>query len=290
MERIFLFIGNTFKAAFICFAIVLSLAAQQAQSQTEPIRNQGIVDLIQAGRATPQQKQQFDVASQAFTSQHYAEALAGFKALLQELPGDPLLSKFAAESDLNCGDGKFAVDTLRPVVQTNPDDWQASALLAHAYAATGDNKARDAAMVHMLELRQKGVTPPDMQVYILETIKVGDNTLVIRPSLVPWGPYKVHFLGQLMNAQGQIFFRMTLESSDFDQRSFARDHPKEAAAGLRRFSLDGYRQTGPNTQTHMTFGFYEGEPPYETVREKFLSIAENKEHPTSMLSGLPVLH
>jgi len=143
-------------------------------------------------------------------------------------------------------------------------------------------------MAHMLELRQKGVTPPDMQAYILESIKVGDNTLVIRPSLVPWGLYKVYFLGQLTNAQGQIFLRMTLESLDFDQNLFARQHPKEAAAGLRLFSLDGYQQTGPNTQTHMTFGFYAGEPSYETVREKFLAIAEKKERPISSRSGLPV--
>ncbi|MGA8029773.1 MAG: hypothetical protein WB992_21730 [Bryobacteraceae bacterium] len=37
-------------------------------------------DLIE--RLTPQQKQQFDLASQAFNSQHYADALVGFKDLI----------------------------------------------------------------------------------------------------------------------------------------------------------------------------------------------------------------
>ncbi|MGA8028265.1 MAG: hypothetical protein WB992_14070 [Bryobacteraceae bacterium] len=264
----------------LCVIAALCCAFAQA-AQIESTQ-----DLI--GRLTPQQKQQFDLASQAFNSQHYAEALAGFKALLQEIPGEPVLSKFAAESGLNSGDEKFVVDILGPLVQANRDDWQATALLARAYAAMGDNKARDAAMARMLELRQKGLTPPNMQAYILERIKIGDDTLVIRPSLVPWGPYNVYFLGQLLNAQGQIFFRMTLESPDSDQNLFAQQHPKEAAAGLRLFSMDGYQQTGPNTQTHMTFRFYTGEPSYNTVREQFLAIAEKKENPISSRTGLPV--
>jgi tetratricopeptide (TPR) repeat protein len=267
------------KLACIISAALCCAIAQAAQIESSQ-------DLV--ARLTPQQKQQFDAASQAFNSQHYADALAGFKALLQELPGDPVLSKFTAESALNSADGKFALDILQPVAQSNPDDWQAAALLARAYAATGDNKARDAAMAHMLELHQKGVTPSNMQAYILERIKLGDNTLLIRPSLVPWGPYKVYFLGQLLNAQGEIFLRMTLESSDSDQILFAQQHPKEAAAGLRLFSMDGYQQTGPNTQTHMTFGFYTGEPSYDVVREKFLAIAEKKQTPISSRSGLPV--
>lgn len=123
--------------AALCCAI-----AQGAQIESSQ-------DLIE--RLTPQQKQQFDLASQAFNSQRYADALAGFKALLQELPSEPVLSKFAAESGLNSGDEKFAVDILGPLVQKNPDDWQATALLARAYAGIGDNKARDAAMAHMLE-------------------------------------------------------------------------------------------------------------------------------------------
>lgn len=54
----------------------------------------------------------------------------------------------------------------------------------------------------------------------------------------------MYFLGQLMNAQGQILLRITLESSDSDQGLFAQQHPKEAAAGLRLFSMDGISKLG----------------------------------------------
>lgn len=242
-------------------------------------------------RLTPEQKQQFDTASQAFASQRYPQALAAFKQLLQQVPGDPVLSKFAGEAALDSGDAKFALDTVKPVAEGNSDDWQATALLARACAELGDKNARDAAMAHMLELRQKGLTPAGMQAYLLERVKLDDKTLMIRRSVVPWGPYNVYYLGQLINAQGQIFFRMTLESSDGDQSFFAQEHPKEAAAGIRLFSIDGYAQTGVDstgrmTQKHITFGFYTGEPSYDTVREKFLAIAEGKATAISSRTGL----
>lgn len=246
-------------------------------------------DLLQ--RLTPEQKQQFDTAVQAFQAQRFGAALTGFKQILQQLPADPVVSKFAAEAALNTGDAKFALDGLKPIAQANPDDWQAASLLARAYAETGDTRGRDGAMAHMVELRREGATPPNMQAYLLERIKVGDNTLLIRPSLVPWGPYKVYYLGQMLNPQGQVFFRMTLESSDADQAFFARQHPQEAAAGTRFFSMDGYAETGldsngQRSQQHMTFGFYTGEPSYEVVREKFLDIANRRAAPLSGRTGL----
>lgn len=96
--------------------------------------------------------------------------------------------------------------------------------------------------------------------------------------------YKVYDLGQVSDAQGKLFFRMTIESSDFDQGWFAKEHPKEASQGLRSFSLDGYKETGLNangqrTQTHYTYKFFVGQPPYKTVREEFVTIASGKGKP-----------
>jgi len=62
---------------------------------------------------------------------------------------------------------------------------------------------------------------------------------------------------------------------------FAKEHPKGASEGLRRFSLDAYLETGLNssgqrTQTHFTYKFFDGQPAYETVREEFLKVANGK--------------
>ncbi|HEY4899605.1 MAG TPA: tetratricopeptide repeat protein [Terriglobales bacterium] len=236
-------------------------------------------DLV--NRLTPQQKQQFDDAVKAFSAQRYADALAAFKNMLDQLPGDAVLSKFAGEAALNAGDKSFALKAVRPIAQADPNDWQAAALLTRACAESGDAACRDSGIAHMLELQRQGVTPENMQQYVVEHVKVGANTLVIWTSLVPWGHYKIYNFGQVAGSDGKVFLRITLESNDADQGLFAQEHPKEAAKGIRSFSLDAYRDTGLNangqaTQTHYTYKFFVGQPSYETIRDEFVKITDGK--------------
>jgi hypothetical protein len=244
-------------------------------------------------RLTPAQKQQLESAGKSFGGGNYAEALAGYKVLLNQLPGDALMTKLASESALDVGDTAFALSSLRPVAQAAPDDWQATALLTRACAESGDLPCRDKAMAHMIDLHRRGITPPRMQQYIVERVKVGDNTLLIRASLEPWGPYQIYDLGQVTDASGSTFLRTTIESSDADQALFKEQHPKEAADGARSFSLDAYRETGRNssgqrTQAHFTFKFFVGQPSYAIVREEFIHIANGTSKPISNRSGLVV--
>lgn len=71
------------------------------------------------------------------------------------------------------------------------------------------------------------------------------------------------------------------------QPIFQKEHPAEAAKGERRFSMDGYseQQHGPNgtaTQTHATYGFFDGRPTYDTFRDRALTIAQGQ---SSLVSG-----
>ena len=166
-------------------------------------------------------------------------------------------------------------------------------MLARAAAESGDRQTRDAAMINMAMLRQHGITPPNMTQYVLERTKVGENVITIRCSLVPWGPYKVYYLGNVADAKGVTFLHISLESSDPDQALFAKEHAKEAAAGLRSFAMDAYRETGLNqagqrTQTHFTYKYFMGQPPYDAVREEFINIANGKTSPISSRTGLIV--
>jgi len=244
-------------------------------------------------RLTAAQRQQFDAAKKAQLAEQYAEASAGFKALLQDLPGDSLLTKWASDAALDMGDSAYALGMLKPLVQANFQDWQAVSMLARAAAESGDKQTRDAAMMNMEMLRQHGMTPPNMTQYVLERMKVGGNVMTFRCSLVPWGPYKAYYVGQVADAKGATFLLISLESSDADQVVFAKQHAKEAAAGFREFTLDAYRETGLNqagqrTQTHSTYKYYMGQPPYDVVREEFLNIANGKTSPVSSRTGLIV--
>jgi hypothetical protein len=244
-------------------------------------------------KLNPQQKQQFDQTGRLFAAKQYAEALAGYQRLLGELPGDAVLLKYASEAALNSGDPTFALNALKPVAQGDPDDWQAAALLTRACAQSGDSSCRDSGIAHMLDLHSRGVTPLGMRQYILEEVKAAENTLLIWTSLEPWGYYKIYAMGQVINPQGKLFLRATLESNDVDQALFAKEHPTEASKGLRSFSLDSYLDTGTNangqrTQTHATYQFFVGQPSYDLVRESFIKIASGKATPVSSRDNLVV--
>jgi hypothetical protein len=237
-------------------------------------------------RLTPQQKQRYDEAGNAFTLQDYAAALTGYKLLLKELPEDPVISKFASEAALNTGDTGFALQTIKPLAQTTPDDWQAAALLTRACAESGDKTCRDQGMAHIANLHKRGLTPLHMQQYMVERVNTGGKSLIIYASFEPWGHYQVYNYAQIYDEEGHLQLRTTIESDDTDQAFFAQQHPKEAAAGLRSFSLDGYQDSGLNsnkqrTETHYTYRFFVGQPPYQTVRDSFVSIATGQTTPIS---------
>lgn len=229
----------------------------------------------------PEQKLQFDEATQAFSAERYADALIIFKRLLSESPENALVSKYASEAALNTSDTAFALSTLKPIAEANPNDWQAAVLLVRACAESSQTSCRDSEMARLADLQRQGVTPQRLQQYLVERVKVGEKILEISISLVPWGQYKIWAIGRLKDAEGKISFRATLESADFDQVAFAKTNPVEAAKGIRQFSLDGYQETGVNsngqrTQTHYTYKFLVGKPSYDTIREEFIKIATGK--------------
>ena len=258
-------------------ALAAAMSFRQAPSSAAP-QMESTQDLV--ARLTPEQKQEFDEANRAFDAQQYSGALPIYKQLLQQLPGDAVLAKLASETSLNAGDAQYALIALKPIATANPNDWQAAALLTRACAESGDKAGRDAGMAHMLELHREGITPTGLKQYIVERIAAGENTLVIQTSLQPWGHFNVYDYGQVLDKEGKLVLRVTLESDDADQGLFAQEHPKEAAAGVRRFSFDGYRDTvnsnGQRSQTHYTYKLLTGQPAYQSVRDLFIEIAKGK--------------
>ena len=86
------------------------------------------------GRLTSGQKEQFEAAKKAQQAAQYGEALAGFKSLLQQLPGDALITKWASDSAIEMGESAYAASLLKPLVERNFEDWQAVSMLARAAA------------------------------------------------------------------------------------------------------------------------------------------------------------
>jgi len=277
--------------ALLSSASIGSIGFAQTSPTPTAVKTETTQDLV--ARLTPQQKQQFDGASKAFGEHRYADSMAMHQELLKAYPGDPILLKFSTEDALENGDPAAAMHILTPLVQADPDDWQTAALLTHACAEAGDKPCRDVQMDHMIALHARGIVPSGLQQYPVERVRIGENTLLINTSLVPWGNYKVYALGKLTDKTGKLRMSITLESSDFDQPGFAKDHPDQAAKGVRRFSIDTYTETGldsagKRTQTQGLYEFVDGQPSYETIREKFLKVASGHSAPVASRSNLQV--
>jgi hypothetical protein len=272
------------RTAFLVLTLFIGSAAALKGQAAPATHIESQQDLF--ARLTAQQKEQFDAASKDFNAKRYTDALAAYKLLLKDFPGDSLLSKFSSEAALNTGDTSYALDTMKPIAQANPDDWQTVSLLTRACAEAGDKTCRDAGIAHMLDLHKRGITPSRMQQYIVERVKAGGKSLIIFTSLEPWGHYQVYDYAQIFDEAGHLSLRTTIESNDGDQGLFAKQHPTEAASGLRGFSLDGYQDNGQNSsgqkiETHYTFKFFTGQPPYDAVRDAFISIATGQTKPVS---------
>jgi hypothetical protein len=285
-------VSSAATALLMAVAVFVSVTGSgQSNSVSNHVPSESVADLV--ARLNPSQKQQFDDARTAYQQKRFVDCMAIHKLLLKDFPGDPILLKFASQAAIEAGDSRFATDALKPISLADPQDWQAAVLLARACAESGDVSCRDAQIAHVLELHTQGVIPAQLREFVVERVKLGDKTLLFNNSIVPWGQYKVSAVGDVKDSTGKLLMTISLESSDFDQAPFAKDHPDEAAKGTRMFSLDAYRETGLNsngqrTQTHFTFKFFTGQPAYSTVREEFINVANGKSAPISSRTGLVV--
>ena len=244
---------------------------------------------------TAEQQAQFNAANASFGAGDYTDALSKLKPLHAARPADAIIAKFTAEAALNTGDPGYAITALEPLERATPGDWQARSILAHAYAQAHRGAERDAELAKLVAMHKDTTDAKfrDQTQIIMESVSLAKGgKLEIYYSLVPWSRYNIYEMARVYGADGKPTQRITLESGDFDQPMWAEKHKKEAAAGMRLFSLDGYvEQYAPNgqhTQNHYTYGFLDGQPSYDTARDRFVAIAEGKNTASSSTTGIQV--
>lgn len=238
---------------------------------------------------TPEQQLRFADANKAFSAAHWAEALEQFRALHNAVPANATITKFTAEADINTGQPAAAIDLLKPVLAADPNDVQALGISAHAFAQAHQAVQRDATLAQLQHLHDAGTT--DLHQIVLERDTLPDGRAVLFFYFFePLGRFHIAMLARLYDAAGTQLQRLTLESGDFDQPGFAREHPAEAAKGERAYSLDGYvdhpSTLGAGTQTHTTFAFFVGKPTYNTFHDSVLAAVQGKLPPLSSTSGI----
>ncbi len=212
---------------------------------------------------------------EAFRNGDYPRALAIFREVIAAAPDNIFAHNLAANCALRLKDYPGAIDSFKHALELQPDELHNLTGLMEAYTLAGMTEERDAEREHIQTLKREGRLPKGFG-YLFETFEVGEKKVQVTEFPAFGGRYNFRYLFKVLDKEDKLAFQIALESADFDQGVFAKLHPKDAAAGQREFSLDGF---GPNA--HWTYGFYDGEPPYEQVRERVEQILLGKTKPLS---------
>ena len=213
-----------------------------------------------------------DAASQmrlgvdAFRQGDCAGALRLFRQVVVADPGNIVAYNLAANCSLKLKDYPSAIDSFKRALQLQPDEFHNVSGLIHAYTLAGMASERDDLRKRIAALEHDGKLPANFN-YVFETFQAGDRSVEVSEFPQIQGFYGERYRFDVFASDGKQVFRVALESAAAEQPKWAAEHPKEAAAGGRFFSLDGY-----SGNTHFTYEFFDGEPPYEQVREKVKQI------------------
>lgn len=211
----------------------------------------------------------------------FAAALAGAKAIVAAHPDSPKANKLVGVVLLDEQKSSDALPYFQKALQLAPDDPTVHGLLLQAYAQSGDKADRDKERAVLRGYHSDGNHSGFAQIpsYLIETIPVGDKTVQASEFYEPFGEFHFYYRFNIFSADGHIQSFIALESDDADQALFAQQHPKEAAAGERRFSLDGYSRSADGNVSQALYSFFNGEPSYDNVRDLVVKLVQTGKAP-----------
>lgn len=226
---------------------------QQAEPvrQPDPIAFEGVRSSLESGRKE--------------------EALQKARAIVQIYPDNLQANLMTGAVLLELNRSAEAVPYFSKAVAAQPDDPHMHSLLLEAYAESGDKAHRDEERATLRRFHSDGrhLAFSEVHGYMIERIPVGNLAVEAIEYFAPEGRYHFRYRFDVYDTSQKMIEFIALASEDEDQAFFAQSHPKEAKAGVRRFSLDRYTQ---NQQALL--GFIDGEPSYDDLRARVVKIIQ----------------
>lgn len=214
----------------------------------------------------------------------FAAALTGAKAIVADNPDSPKANKLVGVVLLDQHNAADALPYFQIALRLSPDDPTVNALLLQAYAESGDKVHRDQQVAILRRYHDDGQHPVFAQIpsFLIETIPVGDKTVQAAEFYTPSGQFHFYYRFNIFDATGHMQSFIALESDDSDQPLFTKQYPKLAAAGQRRFSLDGYSRAADGKVAQSLYMFFNGKPSYDDVRNLVVKLVQEGKEPVSV--------
>jgi hypothetical protein len=261
-----------------CLIAALCLPAQQQPTRNDAENVRATSDSL--ADLSPENRALFDALRDAAQQGRDADVLADGLKLLPALKPDSALANFVTQltagAAIETGKTSDALTLLKPLADAHPNDWHAAALLARAYAESGEKTLRDQQIAHLLDLH-KQTSDPDfakLHIFPIQKVKLRSGFAVFLYPFEPLKPYNTYLVALIYTSEGKADYRLELGSEDADQAFFKPKKP-----GERRFSIDSYRKNESNAnlpETQALYGFVDGVFDYDRMRDLMVKVANGE--------------
>jgi len=204
------------------------------------------------------------------------QALDQFELALKENPNDVAANLLAASAALSLYKNDLAVKYAEKARELDPNNWKVHTTLVAAYAGAGMKQQRDQEREILRKLHDDPNAPEAMQTkgFLLEMFPVKQYRIEAIEYFHPVEKFHIYYRFAIRNAAGKRVWQIDAESNDFDQNSWAKAHPDEAAAGKRQFQL-----VGADRDLRMDYRMFSGSPDYDVIREQVVAVIQEQTAP-----------
>lgn len=204
------------------------------------------------------------------------QALTDFQETLQANPNQATANLLAATAAIELYQGPLAVRYAEKARQLDPQNWKIHTTLVAAYAAAGMTQQRDQERALLRRLHTAGA--PDARLatgFLLQMFPDGANRVDAVELFDPVGEFHTYYRFLVRQPDGRRVWEIDVQSNDFDEHSWARAHPAEAAAGERQFQFTGHGTDGKEVDYRM----FSGKPDYDTIHDIVSGILQTRPFP-----------
>jgi len=219
-------------------------------------------------------EREFAKAAEFMDKGQFADAVPILEALAREYESDDIFWNLGiSATEIHATDK--ALKAWLAYRTLAPDDWRGRAKLVQAYQATGNIKARNDERAELIRLWEKGedVDLRKQATFCREQVIEANRRVFVLEHFHPGGENMVVYSFEV-RAPDTEDYRISLGS--YEGTNQVGWETGSRPRSVRLYHLDLYRP-----KLHETYGFYEGQPSYETVRENVMSILAGEAKPIS---------
>jgi len=221
-------------------------------------------------QTTPPPAASVDAGLAALRAGQPAQALAIFQQILAADPNNAVADLYAATAALEQYNGPLAVQYAEKARQLDPQSWKIHTTLVAAYAAAGMKQQRDDERALLAKLHSTGATDArEANGFLLEMFQLGSLQVNAIQYFEPMGRFRTYYRFLVRDPATQAKREIDVQSNDFDEKSWAAEHPAQAAAGERQFQITDATGT-------MDYRMFTGKPDYDAIRAMVDSILQTQ--------------